>query len=155
MNHKAETTMTHLNTDCRADGGGPIVNRPTSGQALAQFDKQNGLCSVCSAAMDPSGAGIAVNYGDAPVMRALVHQTCKAKIEAAEDQDWLNSVEANEEREKLAMRGFSGEAVEVLLRKSLSKGIELWLDPDGNLLEMIDGEIINMIVADVRDREVL
>jgi hypothetical protein len=140
--------MTNLNRDFRTDGGGPTVNKPTTAQALAQFDRQNGLCSVCSAAMDPSGDGIAVDYGEAFVMQALIHQICKAEIEAAKDQEWLNSADANKEREELLQRGFSPEAVEVLLRKSISKGIELWLDEDGNLLEMIDGEIINMIVAE-------
>ena len=105
--------MTRLNTDFRTDGSSLVVDRPTKEQALAQFEKQNHLCSFCAKPLDPSGKGVAVAYDGTPLhMHTLVHLLCKAEIEAVEDQEWLDSPEANTERERLIRRGFSPEMVE-------------------------------------------
>jgi hypothetical protein len=139
--------MTRLNTDCRTDGSGPVVYTPTTKQALAQFEKQNHLCSFCVKPLDPSGEGVAVAYDNRLQMRSLVHLICKAEIEAAKDQAWLDSPGANVERERLIRRGFSPEIVEHLMKKMLSNGSELWMDQDGNCMEIVDGELIDMNIA--------
>src|SRR5689334_13111762 len=140
--------MTRLNTDFRTGGSGLVVCTPTTKQALAQFEKQNHLCSFCAKPLDPSGEGVAVVYDDKPLfMSTLVHLTCKAKIEAAEDQAWLDSPDANAERERLIRRGFSPEMVDHLMKKMCSGGIELLIDEDGNLMEIVDGQLIEMYIA--------
>jgi hypothetical protein len=140
--------MTSLNTDFRTGGSSFVVNKPTTKQALAQFEKQNYLCSFCMKPLDPSGDGVAVAYDITHgTMGTLVHLTCKAEIEAAEDQAWLDSPAANAERERLLRRGFSPEKVEHLMKKMLSHGTELWTDQDGNCMERVDGELIDMDIA--------
>jgi hypothetical protein len=113
----------------------------------AQFERQNHLCSACAEPLDQSGEGVGVDYDKRLRMRSLVHLTCKSEIEAAKDQEWLNSPDANKEREKLINRGFSREKVEHLMEQMLRHGLELWLDEDGNLMEIIGGELIDMHVA--------
>jgi|ERR1700675_3371790 predicted peroxiredoxin len=97
--------------------------------------------------LDPSGERVAVAYDNTLQMRSLVHLICKAEIEAAKDQAWLDSPGANVERERLIRRGFSSEIVEHLMKKMLSHGIELWMDQDGNCMEIVDGELIDMNIA--------
>jgi hypothetical protein len=140
--------MTRLNTDLRIDGSGPVVCSPTTQQVLAQFEQQNHLCSFCAKPLDPSGEGVAVNYDGIPLhMHTLVHLNCKAEIEAAKDRAWLDSPAANADRERLIRRGFSPGMVEHLMKKIISHGIELWTDQDGNCMEIVDGELIDMHIA--------